>query len=363
MLPRTLAVLFAASLASAQTYSVSIPAAKDATYYRADGQCGVGDGLHANGAGQFVVSSYDDCMEEGSGTGLLEFDVASHVPAGASIVSVRLEVSGIEVLEWPGVGCKLVAGGAHWTEGPSDPAGAEWYGAPPQPGDVNLFYASYPTTTWGAAVPSGSALPQILEGTMNVLSQPWFVPSSPALVARVQEWLDVPSTNCGWMCINSVSDLRFASREHPTLAGPTLIVEYDLPCLAPVAYCVAAPNSAGPGATLGASGSTRISQGDFALTLAGGLPNGTGFFFYGDAQQQTPWGHGFLCVGGSLVRLLPAVHFDGAGACVRPLDFGAFPAIQIAPGDTWNFQCKYRDIPAGAPFFNASDGLSVTFCP
>jgi len=66
-------------------------------------------------------------------------------------------------------------------------------------------------------------------------------------------------------------------------------------------------------------------------------------------------------------RLYPFVFSDGAGDLERLVDFGLPPAGAgagtILPGSTWNFQWWYRDFVAGAPWFNLSDGLAVTFCP
>ncbi len=145
---------------------------------------------------------------------------------------------------------------------------------------------------------------------------------------------------------------------------------YDLKCDAPVNYCVGAPNSAGPGATISYTGSVSIPQNNLTLTASGVVPSHAGIFFYGPEAIQVPLGHGYRCVGDGgvgIFRLLPAVVTNGVGEVSRPLDFTQPPlgsgAGQVTAGSTWYFQFWYRDIPAGPPGYNLTDGLAVTFCP
>ena len=147
--------------------------------------------------------------------------------------------------------------------------------------------------------------------------------------------------------------------------------EYDLRMdLTPLAvnYCVSTPNSAGTPAILGLSGSQSIAVNDCTLEVTGAVPGKVGIFFYGPDQVQVPLGPGFRCVGGAaMFRLQPLVTADGTGSASRLLDFTVPPmstgAGQVLPFSTWNFQFWYRDPDGGAPGFNLSDGLSVTFCP
>lgn len=135
-------------------------------------------------------------------------------------------------------------------------------------------------------------------------------------------------------------------------------------------YCVTSPNSTGPGAIIGFSGSTSIAANDFVIRSTGGSLNQPGVFFYGGNQLQIPFGDGFRCVGSGglgVYRLNPAMPTDGAGSAQRPVDYTQPPASfgpgMIEPGDTWNFQYWYRDPLAGASGFNLSDALEVGFCP
>ena len=143
----------------------------------------------------------------------------------------------------------------------------------------------------------------------------------------------------------------------------------DIVRLAPqdvVSYCVAAPNSAGAGALMGAVGSTSLSINDLALTATGAPPGQNGIFYYGSQPAQNPFGNGFGCIGGPpVVRLLPVVTIDPSGAAMRALDFTAPPLSsgpgQVLTGSTWRFQFWYRDTAGGGSGFNLPDGLEATF--
>ena len=131
-------------------------------------------------------------------------------------------------------------------------------------------------------------------------------------------------------------------------------------------YCIAAPNSVSPGATMGSIGRTSVSANLFSLTTSGALPGGSGLYFYGPNAIQAPFGDGFRCVGGATFRLQPPVAANGIGEVTRALDTTASPAVSgagaITPGATWNFQLWYRDpMGPGGNGFNLSNGLEVTF--
>ena len=78
-----------------------------------------------------------------------------------------------------------------------------------------------------------------------------------------------------------------------------------------------------------------------------------------------PFGNGTRCVGGSLFRLLPPAQLDAQGNNSYQVDLTspATPEAQISVGSRMNFQLWYRDPAAGGANFNASDAVSVSFCP
>jgi hypothetical protein len=129
-----------------------------------------------------------------------------------------------------------------------------------------------------------------------------------------------------------------------------------------LAFCVGAANSVGSGAELLASGSTSIASNDLML-YSQGVPDTPGMFVYGSVQAQNAWGHGYLCVTGQVIHITPPV-FATQNQAVLAVDYTTLPAAgYLTPGSTWYFQHWYRDPAAGAPAFNASNGLSLTFIP
>jgi len=340
-----------ATRALAQLTTVALGASQDASlYWAAPGT--------ANGSGQWLHSRFDDLADVQTHDFLVRFDVAGQLPAGAVVQSARIELVCVEVFstaDFPLVAQRVTQ---PWTQGASDAPGSEWTGAPALPGDVTASHASFPATPW--------TLPIVAPGGVTGASiQPvgtWVLPSTPNSVAAVQAWLDQPATNFG-LYLSTQETARFASRENGTFPGPRLVLEYLPPCGAVANECVATPNSTGIGATMGWSGSTSVAQNQFTLTLAGGVPNSAGFFFFGSLAQQTPWGNGQLCIDGQLFRLLPAVPFTASGTAQRVLNLATVPGNQITPFSTWRFQCKYRDVAGGGALFNSTDALRVTFCP
>jgi hypothetical protein len=122
-------------------------------------------------------------------------------------------------------------------------------------------------------------------------------------------------------------------------------------------YCTVNPNSTGFPALMGASGSTDISDNNFTVTASQLPPNQFYIFFYGPNQIDIPFGNGRLCVGAPQTRLNPPQLSTGGGLASRVVNISGF-----APG-VQNFQCWFRDPPAGGAAYNTSDGLSVTFVP
>ena len=159
--------------------------------------------------------------------------------------------------------------------------------------------------------------------------------------------------------------LRFSVEDAP---GPSTveagidtlrIVEVDCTLPEPVgtSYCVGATNSIGLGAMIRAEGSDVVANNDFTLITEQLPPGVFSLYLYGTAQNQQPLGDGFLCVGGTLTRLIPAQVTSAGGVATLPLDLTAFPAVgDIVSGVTRNFQLWYRDSGGGS---NLSDALEV----
>ena len=149
---------------------------------------------------------------------------------------------------------------------------------------------------------------------------------------------------------------------------PSLRLLGSAGCEPPANYCTTSPNSAGPGAVIGSTGTTSIAANDFNLTVTQAVPGMIGLFFYGGGQAALPFGNGTLCVssgGKGTFRLLPAAVVAPGGSASHLVNYGAPPSAagQITAGSTWYFQFWYRDPAGGGAGFNLSDGLQATFCP
>ncbi|MDF1839036.1 MAG: FG-GAP repeat protein, partial [Planctomycetota bacterium] len=129
-------------------------------------------------------------------------------------------------------------------------------------------------------------------------------------------------------------------------------------------------NSTGFPGRMASSGSLVVADNDLTLR-AENLPSGVfGYFLSSRGQGLVPivsGSQGNLCVGGGLAigRHHDSIQISsGAGVVEHLLDLTNMPtnnqSVPAAPGETWNFQCWYRDSnPASTS--NFTDGLSVRF--
>jgi hypothetical protein len=129
--------------------------------------------------------------------GLIAFDVAGSIPAGARITSVKLTLN-----------VKLSAGGdrpaqvslhrvlADWGEGKSSAGGR---GAPASEGDATWIHTFYPKLRW--ARPGGDyvAGESAAQTVADVGTYTWG--TTPRMVADVQDWLDSPDKSFGWLVL------------------------------------------------------------------------------------------------------------------------------------------------------------------
>lgn len=127
-------------------------------------------------------------------------------------------------------------------------------------------------------------------------------------------------------------------------------------------YCAAAVNSVGVGARLDASGSVSVAANDLRLFASPVPLRQTGIFYCGPSQAQVPFGNGWRCVDGALLRFPPR---KAVGTVLlADLDNAAPPfAGLIVSGSRWNFQVWYRDPTGGGAYFNTTDALSILFEP
>jgi len=135
-------------------------------------------------------------------------------------------------------------------------------------------------------------------------------------------------------------------------------------------YCGPAKfNSTGQSAVISAFGSTGASANLLTLTASQLPPNVFGYFLNSDTQGSTlfpPGSSGKPCLGGGIGDHAKLKANSGpAGKLVISVDLTALPrpgggTHSVLAGETWNFQCWFRDN-QGGPTSNFTDGIEIVF--
>jgi hypothetical protein len=132
---------------------------------------------------------------------LLEFNVAGAVPSGAMITSASLQLT--VSISGPGAAnVQLHTLQSGWGQGSSGSNLGQ--GAPATPGDATWKYNFFNTSTW---VNPGGDFSSTVSGSVAVGTtvNASYTVSSPQMAADVQNWLNSPSTNFGWILLNNES--------------------------------------------------------------------------------------------------------------------------------------------------------------
>jgi hypothetical protein len=125
------------------------------------------------------------------------------------------------------------------------------------------------------------------------------------------------------------------------------------------AFCLPAKNSSGDAALLSAAGSTQVGVGTLELSAAPVPANSVGLIFFGPTTKPpTPFGGGWLCTQGPLLRL-PGSFTGPQGVLATTIDWTGASSV-LAAGQSVAFQAWFRDA-AATPNFNLSDGLEIAF--
>lgn len=186
-------------------------------------------GSLANGAGPHFFAGRTGQASGSIRRGLVFFDVAAHVPPGATVRAVRLTLHMSQSNGGP-VSTSLHRVVADWGEGSSMASGGS--GAQATSGDATWIHTFFDQGFWSspggdfAGAPSASTLVDA-EGSYR-----WG--STPELAADVQTWLDDPVSNHGWILVGDESApttvKRFDSRENSDESlRPQLEVEFGRP--------------------------------------------------------------------------------------------------------------------------------------
>ena len=207
--------------------SVEITASRDNTLYEtASGNISNGEGIH------FFAGR----TNQGSNNlrrGLIYFPVHDVVPSGVKIDSVFLFLT-LTKSRAGDQGISIHSLTSNWGEGNSNAGSVkDGDGALADTNDATWLHSFYDTVQWTQnggdyeTLVSASSIVKDATGTYT-----WG--STSQLVMDVQNWLDEPSGNFGWLVLGNESAAktakRFASRENTSDgAQPTLLVYYSLP--------------------------------------------------------------------------------------------------------------------------------------
>ena len=214
-----LALATAAPGAALAEYAVIEPA-HDATLIESP------TGALANGSGPAIFAGRNASSSQSLRRTAIAFDVAGAVPAGATVTSVRLRLTLSATSAGPvAIGLHRLL--AEWGEGASSASGGG--GAEAMTGDVTWRHRIHDHRFWAA--PGGDFEPVVAAAA--IVDQPgdYVWGPTPALVADVQDWLDIPDRNFGWLLLGDESRpqtvKRFESRESPLPAlRPVLEITY-----------------------------------------------------------------------------------------------------------------------------------------
>lgn len=229
-----LAVIASAGASAVAQTTIAISAAADTTLYQDP------DGTLSNGSGEYLFAG-DTLRGAGARRGLIRFDIASAVPAGAIIQQVELRLNCSRNNSIPDV-VNLHRVLNSWGEGASDAGSPGGNGAPALAGDATWLHRFFPgqlwTTAGGDFVPAPTASAAVADGLLAIGPVIWA--STPQSVADVQSWLDAPTQNFGWLLLGSTvagaTAHRFDTRENITPSvRPVLTVTFTT--AAPGACC------------------------------------------------------------------------------------------------------------------------------
>jgi len=128
-------------------------------------------------------------------------------------------------------------------------------------------------------------------------------------------------------------------------------------------YCSPNPNSTGVPAIISAAGSDVVADNNLSLACVDMPLNKFGYFLASELQGfvANPGGsQGNLCLGQPLGRFASQIqNSGGSGSIGITVDVNNVPLLgPILAGETWNFQCWYRDVASNSNF---SDGISIPF--
>ena len=213
------AALGCAGIRSASAAIIVINPSKDNTLYEYD----PAEGDTSNALGLHFFAG-----ETGMGElrrGVVAFDIAGHIPAGSTVTAVSLSMNMSRTAVETARTVELHKLLADWGEGTSDAPGEEGDGAPATSNDATWRHRFFDTIFWTNEGGDFSATVTASQSVGAIGQYTW---TSAQMVADVQEWLDNPANNFGWLVLGDESTIatakRFDTRE--SASPPVLTIQY-----------------------------------------------------------------------------------------------------------------------------------------
>jgi hypothetical protein len=145
--------------------------------------------------------------------GLIAFDIAAHIPSGATITDVELTMYLGNAANTTSRTIGLHKLSKDWGEGTAGSSSAGISGTgngfPASPGDATWSHAMLGSVAWSNPGATGDFNP-IASATLAVggpVDMPHTWLSTSSLVSDVKSWLDSPATNFGWALVSASEDI------------------------------------------------------------------------------------------------------------------------------------------------------------
>ena len=213
------AVAFGCSITAQTTVNIT-PAADNTLYEDPTGQL-------SNGVGDNVFVSVTAQPSNSIRRALFFFAVDQVIPAGATIIEARLDLEVAQSPAFPPITTFVHRVQQQWGEGLSNAPGNEGGGTQAEPGDATWLHAVYPAIFWANPGGDFNPTPSFSFGLASLGPASTGTPAG--LVADVQDWLDNPTQNFGWLLKTDetlpTTARRIRSAQAPS-NNPTLVVTY-----------------------------------------------------------------------------------------------------------------------------------------
>lgn len=212
-IPGLIVLLSFCTTLQAQEQSITLEPEADNTMYQ--------ENDNSNGAGVYLFAGATN--NNNARRALVRFDL-SGIPAAATILGAELQLSVNKGTSSDIAVHRLLAA---WGEGTSEASGNQGQGGTPTEGDATWNFRFYQDSSWSVAGGDFAAQASATATATNSQRASW---TSNDLTADVQQWVNDPTTNSGWILIGpedvTGSAMRMGSREGST--PPELIVTYEV---------------------------------------------------------------------------------------------------------------------------------------